>query len=61
MGSERDLDFSRDIAKYLKILSIPYAFRVASAHKTPEKVLDVIKSLKQKKQSTSPLQAAQCS
>jgi 5-(carboxyamino)imidazole ribonucleotide mutase len=49
MGSERDLDFSRDIAKYLKILSIPYAFRVASAHKTPEKVLEVIKEFEAEK------------
>jgi 5-(carboxyamino)imidazole ribonucleotide mutase len=43
MGSERDLDFSREIAKYLKLLSVNYEFRVASAHKTPEKVLEVIK------------------
>lgn len=49
MGSERDLDFSRDIAKYLKILGIPYAFRVASAHKTPEKVLEVIKEFEAEK------------
>jgi 5-(carboxyamino)imidazole ribonucleotide mutase len=43
MGSERDLDFSREIAKYLKLLGINYEFRVASAHKTPEKVLEIIK------------------
>ncbi len=43
MGSDRDLDFSREIAKYLKILGVSYEFRVASAHKTPEKVLEVIK------------------
>jgi 5-(carboxyamino)imidazole ribonucleotide mutase len=43
MGSDRDLDFSREIAKYLKILGVTYEFRVASAHKTPEKVLEVIK------------------
>lgn len=49
MGSERDLDFSRDIAKYLKILGIPYVFRVASAHKTPEKVLEVIKEFEAEK------------
>jgi 5-(carboxyamino)imidazole ribonucleotide mutase len=42
MGSERDLDFSREIAKYLKLLGINYEFRVASAHKTPEKVLEII-------------------
>lgn len=49
MGSERDLDFSRDIAKYLKLLSIPYVFRVASAHKTPDKVLEVIKEFETEK------------
>ena len=43
MGSERDLDFSREIAKYLKLLGVTYEFRVASAHKTPGKVLEVIK------------------
>ena len=43
MGSERDLDFSREIAKYLKLLGVNYEFRVASAHKTPEKVLEIIK------------------
>lgn len=43
MGSDRDLDFSRQIAKYLKLLGVNYVFRVASAHKTPEKVLEIIK------------------
>ncbi len=42
MGSERDLEFCREIAKTLKMLSITYEFRVASAHKTPQKVLEVI-------------------
>jgi 5-(carboxyamino)imidazole ribonucleotide mutase len=42
MGSERDLDFSREIAKYLKLLGLNYEFRVASAHKTPQKVLEII-------------------
>ncbi len=49
MGSERDLDFSREIAKYLKQLGIPYTFRVASAHKTPDKVLEVIKEFENEK------------
>jgi len=43
MGSERDLDFSREIVKYLKVLGVNYEFRVASAHKTPQKVLEIIK------------------
>lgn len=49
MGSERDLDFSREIAKYLKIFGVTYEFRVASAHKTPEKVLEIIKEFEAEK------------
>jgi 5-(carboxyamino)imidazole ribonucleotide mutase len=49
MGSERDLDFSREIAKYLKLLDVDYEFRVASAHKTPEKVLQIIKEFESEK------------
>ena len=43
MGSERDLEFCREIAKYLKLLGVEYAFRVASAHKTPEQVLAILR------------------
>jgi 5-(carboxyamino)imidazole ribonucleotide mutase len=49
MGSERDLDFSREIAKYLKLLGVSYEFRVASAHKTPDKVLEIIKEFEGEK------------
>jgi len=43
MGSEKDFEFCRGIAGYLKILGVYYEFRVASAHKTPEKVLQILK------------------
>ncbi len=43
MGSERDLEFCREIAKTLKSFIVDYEFRVASAHKTPESVLAVLK------------------
>jgi len=43
MGSEKDLELCRDVAKYLKQLGVDYVFRVASAHKTPEKVLAILK------------------
>lgn len=43
MGSERDLSFCREIAGHLKNLGLEYAFRVGSAHKTPEKVLAMIR------------------
>ncbi len=49
MGSERELDFSRGIAKYLKLLGVSYEFRVASAHKTPQKVLEVLKEFEAEK------------
>jgi 5-(carboxyamino)imidazole ribonucleotide mutase len=43
MGSKGDLDFCREIARHLKALAIDYEFRVASAHKTPEKVLEILR------------------
>ena len=49
MGSERDLEFCREIAKHLKVLGVDYEFRVASAHKTPEKVLAVLKEFEGEK------------
>lgn len=49
MGSERDLDFCREIAKHLKNLGLDYEFRVASAHKSPEKVLGILKEYSKEK------------
>jgi 5-(carboxyamino)imidazole ribonucleotide mutase len=49
MGSERDLEFSREIAKYLKLLGVTYEFRVASAHKTPLVVLEILKEFENEK------------
>ncbi len=43
MGSKSDLDYSRKIAAKLKEFGIKAEMRVASAHKTPEKVLEIIK------------------
>ena len=43
MGSQRDLEFCQQIAKHLKQLGVDYVFRVASAHKTPDKVLAILK------------------
>jgi len=43
MGSERDMEFCREIGKYLDALGLSYVFRVGSAHKTPEKVLEILK------------------
>jgi 5-(carboxyamino)imidazole ribonucleotide mutase len=49
MGSERDLEFCREIAKHLKALGLEHEFRVASAHKTPEKVLQILSELEKEK------------
>jgi 5-(carboxyamino)imidazole ribonucleotide mutase len=49
MGSERDLEFCREIAKYLKLLGVEYEFRVASAHKTPEQAIAVLKEFEKEK------------
>jgi len=42
MGSERDLEFCHEIAKHMKAFGLDYVFHVASAHKTPEKVLEIL-------------------
>jgi 5-(carboxyamino)imidazole ribonucleotide mutase len=49
MGSERDLEFCREIAKNLKAFDLEYEFRVCSAHKTPQKVLEALKEFEQQK------------
>jgi 5-(carboxyamino)imidazole ribonucleotide mutase len=49
MGSERDAEFCREIAKHLKSLSIECELRVASAHKTPDKVLEILKTYEKEK------------
>ena len=43
MGSRKDFEFSRGIAEPLKVLGLDYKYRVASAHKTPEKVLEILR------------------
>lgn len=43
MGSKSDFEFSQQIGRYLDALGVDYEFRVASAHKTPEKVLEILR------------------
>jgi 5-(carboxyamino)imidazole ribonucleotide mutase len=43
MGSRADLEHSRKISEILNELGVETEMRVASAHKTPVKVLDIIK------------------
>jgi len=44
MGSRQDLDHCNEIAKHLESFGVQHIFRVASAHKTPEKVLRILES-----------------
>ncbi|MEM1586300.1 MAG: AIR carboxylase family protein [Candidatus Bathyarchaeia archaeon] len=49
MGSKSDAEFSQQIGKYLSALGVDYEYRVASAHKTPEKVLEILREYEGKK------------
>lgn len=42
MGSKSDLDFAKKIGDSLEDFNIEYTYRVASAHKTPQKVLQIL-------------------
>lgn len=43
MGSKSDMEHSKKTAKTLEEFGIDYEMRIASAHKTPLKVLEIIK------------------
>jgi 5-(carboxyamino)imidazole ribonucleotide mutase len=49
MGSERDMEFCREIGEFLKALGLNFLFRVGSAHKTPEKVLKTLKEYEEER------------
>ncbi len=42
MGSEKDFDFTEPAVEFLEEINVDHEIRVASAHKTPEKVLDIL-------------------
>jgi 5-(carboxyamino)imidazole ribonucleotide mutase len=44
MASMRDREFALSIGRFLEAFGIGFDYRVASAHKTPEKVLEILKS-----------------
>ncbi|MFH1126708.1 MAG: AIR carboxylase family protein [archaeon] len=48
MGSVKDMAFCKKIGSLLDEFRMRYEFKVASAHKTPELVLDVIKESEKK-------------
>ncbi len=43
MGSSSDEEFTKPIRSVLKKLGVPYELRVSSAHKTPYKLLEILK------------------
>lgn len=43
MGSKSDLKFAEKIGEKLKSFGVDFEYEVASAHKTPEKVLRIVK------------------
>lgn len=48
MGSEKDMEHSKRIAKVLEEFQIPCELKIASAHKTPLKVLEILKEYEDK-------------
>ncbi|MDD4286735.1 MAG: 5-(carboxyamino)imidazole ribonucleotide mutase [Candidatus Peribacteraceae bacterium] len=45
LGSKTDMEFALKIASVLKEFSVPNAIVIASAHKVPEKVVEIIAAL----------------
>lgn len=43
MGSKKDLDHAKGVEKVCREFKIPFEMRIASSHKTPDKVLNIIK------------------
>ncbi len=43
MGSKSDMDYARKIAEKLEYFEIDSVMRVASAHKTPERALEILR------------------
>ncbi|MBN1695215.1 AIR carboxylase family protein [candidate division WOR-3 bacterium] len=48
MGSAKDLDFAKQIEKVAKNFGVQCELRIASAHKTPDKVIKIIKENEEK-------------
>lgn len=48
MGSDTDLPVMKKAANVLERFGVPYFMTVASAHRTPDRVLDLRRGLKKK-------------
>ncbi len=42
MGSAKDLDYGKEIAEKLEFFGIKSELRIASAHKTPDRILEIL-------------------
>jgi 5-(carboxyamino)imidazole ribonucleotide mutase len=51
LGSKVDLDHAKTIAKVLDDYGVKYEIYVSSAHKVPEKTLEIIKKFNEKKET----------
>lgn len=51
MGSEKDLDFAIPIGHILERFDVHYEYRIASAHKTPKDLLNIIETYEQRGQT----------
>ena len=47
MGSERDVDFAIPIGRILERFDVHYEYRIASAHKTPKDLLNIMETYEQ--------------
>ena len=47
MGSEKDLDFAIPIGHILERFDVHYEYRIASAHKTPKDLLNIMETYEQ--------------
>ena len=53
MGSDSDLPVMQETAKVLKQFEIPYEIGVYSAHRSPHRTLDYVKSARERGSSDS--------
>jgi len=51
LGSKSDLDHAKEIAKILDDYGVKHEIYVSSAHKVPEKTLEIIQNFNEKKES----------
>jgi len=51
MGSSRDLNFAGPVGRVLEHFGVDYEYRIASAHKTPRKLIDILEEYERSEDS----------